>query len=55
MRLGRKEVRGNSELSVVAEANGGTFKKGEVINHRSDAAEFRSQADWKLSMEFFQP
>ena len=55
MRLGKKDVRGNSELNAVAEANGGIFKKRAMINHRSDATEFRSQTDGNLSMEFFQP
>ena len=55
MRLGKKDVRGNSELSAVAEANGGISQKGAMINHRSDATEFRSQTDWNLSMGFFQP
>ena len=55
MRLGKKDVRGNSELNAVAEANGGIFKKRAMINHRSDDTEFRSQTDGNLSMEFFQP
>lgn len=51
-----KDVRsgGNSESSANAETSGEIFQKGLMISNMSNATEFKSQKNWKLSTEFWQ-